>query len=301
MPRPLILHHPACQLHITGNGHPESPERLEAVLSGLTAYEHQLARRAEEQDLLLCHPQAYIDLVKKEIAEKRPMLSTGDVMLSQGSWEAALRAVGAVLDGVDAAASGRRPFCAIRPPGHHAETHQGMGFCLFNNVAIGARYAQKKLGAKRILIADWDLHHGNGTEEIFLNDPSVFYFSTHQHPLYPGTGLVSTDHIVNRPISPGFDSRLKVLEAFDELPALMDVFKPDFVFISAGFDAHRLDPLGQLNLETKDFLTLTQQLITIATKHAQGRLVSCLEGGYHLGALSACAKIHVEGLSCFTS
>jgi acetoin utilization deacetylase AcuC-like enzyme len=288
---PIIFTHKACLDHHTGPGHPERPERLRVVLEALRSFEQREARAATLPELALCHSEAYIALVKREIEAGNEELSTGDVRLSRGSWEAALRAAGAVLDGVDAAVGGRNSFCAVRPPGHHAERGKGMGFCLFNNVAIGARYAQKKYGMKRILIVDWDVHHGNGTEEIFAEDPSVFYFSTHQHPLYPGTGLASNEHISNVPISSKKGSRLKVLEAFSRLPELMQGFQPELTLISAGFDAHSRDPLGGLDLEGADFAALTDIVKPLAPK-----LVSVLEGGYDLIALAESSRAHVEHL-----
>lgn len=290
----LIITHPACLKHDTGPFHVERAARIQAILEALNE-ETQMARKAKVEELLLCHPLPYIELVKREIDEGRSELSTGDVVLSPGSWEAALYAVGAVLDGVDKTFEGKRPFCVVRPPGHHAESSRGMGFCLFNNVAIGARYAQKKHGIKRVLIADWDVHHGNGTEEIFRNDPFVFYFSTHQHPLYPGTGLISNEHILNVPIEAGIESRQKILNAFHDLAKQMESFKPELVMISCGFDANFRDPLGGLNLEDDDFFLLTKILTEIADKHAGGRMVSCLEGGYDLVALANSAKTHVKG------
>ncbi|MCB1113339.1 MAG: histone deacetylase family protein [Chlamydiia bacterium] len=297
MPKPLIIHHPDSLMHETGMLHPERSARVGAVLSGLKEVEHRLARAANREELQWVHPTEYIELVKQEIGDGKELLSTGDVVLSAGSWGAAVTAAGGAMDAVDAAFEGFRPFVATRPPGHHAEAAKGMGFCIFNNAALAARYAQIKKGLERVLIADFDVHHGNGTEAIFWDDPSVFYFSTHQHPLYPGTGLESKDHIVNYPISAGDNSRDEVLKAFETLPGLMDVFKPDLVIISAGFDAHSFDPLGGFNLNDKDFYRLTEILVQIADKHAEGRVISCLEGGYSLEALAVSAKTHVDALS----
>ena len=296
--KPLIISHPDCLKHGTGPLHPERAARISAALQDLQLYEQKLARSATIEELSLCHPLSYIHLVYQEILDHQPVLSTGDVVLSEGSWEAALKSAGGALDAVDAAFEGRRPFVVTRPPGHHAESSRGMGFCLFNNVAVAARYAQKTYGLSRVLIADWDVHHGNGTEEIFWDDPSVFYFSTHQHPLYPGTGLASNSHILNVPITANPGAFIKIFDAFKKLELAMDTFKPELVIISAGFDAHRLDPLGGLDLTEKDFLTLTEVLTTIADKHAKGRLISCLEGGYDLEALRLSAKYHVEALAC---
>lgn len=298
MKKTLIFTHRDCLNHITPFMHPESVSRVGAVLKNLNDYPHLECRKATIEDLLLCHPQSYIDLVFREIKEGQNILSTGDVYLSEGTHNAALRAVGAVLDSVDAAFSKpmQRSFAAIRPPGHHAETATGMGFCLFNNIAIGARYAQKKYGIKKILIVDWDVHHGNGTEEIFVNDPSILYFSTHESPLYPGTGLSSKGHIINIPIQKGSSSRSQVMQAFQALKDQIHHFGPELVMISAGFDAHKNDPLGGLNLETEDFRELTSLMVQIADAYAGGKIVSVLEGGYDLNALSDCAKAHVEAL-----
>lgn len=297
MPEPLIIHHPDSLLHDTGPFHPERAARIEATLSGLTHYEHKISRAATLEELTLVHPLSYIEQVKIDITSGSGLLSTGDVVLSLGTWTAALTSAGAALDAVDAVWQERRPFTVTRPPGHHAESEKGMGFCVFNNVALAARYARKKYGIKKILIADFDVHHGNGTEAIFYNDLDLFYFSTHQHPLYPGTGLKSTDHIVNFPIASGPQSRHEVLEAFNTLPLLMDRFKPELVIISAGFDAHKNDPLGGFTLEETDFGTLTEILVGIANRHSQGRILSCLEGGYDLTALRLSAKAHVAALA----
>lgn len=296
MKNTIIYTHNDCFDHLTPPSHPEKPERLAAVLKHLSDYQQIQSREATNEDLLLCHPQDYIDLVHKEISDGKLTLSTGDVFLSEGSWKAALRSVGAVLDAVDAAFADQRSFAAIRPPGHHAETAVGMGFCLFNNLAIGARYAQKKYGIKKILIVDWDVHHGNGTEEIFLNDSNIIYFSTHESPLFPGTGLKSKGHMINLPIKKGALSRLKVLQAFKALRDQIEPFGPELVMISAGFDAHKNDPLGGFNLETEDYRELTTLMVEIADAYAGGKVVSVLEGGYDLNALSDCAKAHVEAL-----
>jgi len=244
--------------HITPFGHPESVFRLISIKNRFRGTPLTPSRTASREDLLLCHTPEYVDLVKSEIEKGYATLSTGDVEICKGSWSAALAAVGAGLTGIDLMEDGVRVFAAIRPPGHHAEKARGMGFCLFNNIAIAALYARVQMKIERILIVDWDLHHGNGTEALFRNDKNIFYFSTHQSPLYPGTGLASSDHILNFPIRPGINSRKEILNAFSLLPGMMDKFKPELVLISAGFDAHKLDPLGSLDLETEDFGSLTR-------------------------------------------
>ena len=246
---------------------------------------------------MLCHTAPYLNYIKeavldcarKKLSDGSYMLATGDTQISPDSLKVARLAVGSVLNGVDHVMKGiaKNVFCIVRPPGHHANQKCGMGFCIFNNVAIGARYAQINYSdVKRVLIVDWDVHHGNGTEDIFIEDPSVFYFSTHQEGLYPGTGSShdigkgkGQGTILNCPIPPGADARLKVLEAFQvKLVQAMEIFKPNFVFISAGFDSREGDPLGGFNLTDADFMTLTQIVKDIADKYAKGRIVSVLEG-----------------------
>ena len=285
-----------CFEHLTPYGHPESVHRLKAIKSKFLGVLPTPSRSATRDDILICHPASYVDLVKSEIENGHTPLSTGDVEIMPKSWNAALAAVGAALTGIDLLEEGSRVFAAIRPPGHHAEKARGMGFCLFNNIAIAALYARKKLNIQRILIVDWDLHHGNGTEAIFKDDKHIFYFSTHQSPLYPGTGLHSNEHILNFPIHGGKNSRQEVLNAFALLPNAMAKFKPELVLISAGFDAHKLDPLGALDLETEDFGLLTRIVKNIANQYSEGRILSLLEGGYNLTALSESAYQHFEEL-----
>jgi acetoin utilization deacetylase AcuC-like enzyme len=303
--------------HQTGPWHPEQPFRVIAIDRALNAAGLKQSssllqpRLASEQDVLLCHSPLYLQLVRQEIEVLNDFnsvvsLSTGDVCISRHSFKTALLATGGVLTAIDQVFSvpGSSAFCAVRPPGHHACSSVGMGFCLFNHVAIAARYAQQKYGISRVLIADWDVHHGNGTQEIFYADPTVFYFSTHEKGLYPGTGWEDEKgkgpglgFTLNYPIASGPLSRLEVLEAFQiHLKEEMKVFKPEFVLVSAGFDAHEKDPLGHFNLNDYDFWSLTACVKEIADTYAEGRLVSVLEGGYHLQALASAAVAHVKAL-----
>jgi acetoin utilization deacetylase AcuC-like enzyme len=285
-------------LHKTPLGHPESPDRFSASLSFLHKYPLRKGRAALEEELHLVHTPEYVALAKNECLSGQSELSTGDVFISKGSFEAALYSAGSALSAVDYVfEEGHRAFSLMRPPGHHACAGRGMGFCLFNNAALAARYAQKKYGLKRIAILDFDLHHGNGTEEIFFDDPSILYASSHESPLYPGTGLSSTGHILNFPIPGGIGSREKVLDVYEKtLPPLCDDFKPELMIISAGFDAHKLDPLGHLDLETEDFFRLTKAIVKIAETNCQGRIVSLLEGGYHIRALRESIDVHIQAL-----
>ncbi len=263
-------------------------------------------RLANDDDLMRVHTASYVALVKAEVTQGRPTLSTGDTGLSAGSLDAARAGAGCVLAAVDAVMKGpsRRAFCAIRPPGHHASPGRGMGFCLFNNVAIGVRHAQVRYGVERTLIADWDVHHGNGTQDVFWRDGSVLFFDTHQHPWYPGTGLRTEAGdgkgrglIVNRPFPAGAGRR-EVLTAFrEELVPLAERFKPQLVMVSAGFDSRAGDPLGQFMLDDRDFDDLTAVVGDIARQFAHGRMVTVLEGGYALDGLTRAVQAHVRGLS----
>lgn len=307
-----VFHDRATLDHVPSAGHPESPARIAAVMTAVGALEKAgrltmgRVRQATDDDVLLVHSPAYLKTVRAEIAAGRRMLSTGDTELSRGSLTAALSAAGAVLSGVDTVMSGesRRAFCAVRPPGHHASQNRGMGFCVFNNIAIGARYAQRRYGVERILIADWDVHHGNGTQEVFWNDGAVLFFDTHQHPWYPGTGAQSetgdgkaSGLIFNRPFPAG-SGRRDILGVFrDVLVPAAEKFKPQLVMISAGFDSRGGDPLGQFTLTDADFADLTDTMTAIAQAHAGGRIVSVLEGGYALDGLSRAVTSHVARLS----
>ncbi len=302
----LLFTHPACLEHDAGSHHPESPARLRAVLQALERPEFAaLVRReapeAAAADLLRVHPQRQVERIFAAVPKAGHAGIDADTILSPHSGEAALRAAGAVAAAVDAVATGAaaNAFCAVRPPGHHAEPLRAMGFCVFNNIAIGALRAREVHGLARIAVVDFDVHHGNGTQARFADDASLFYASTHQSPLYPGTGAASetgVGNIVNAPLPPMSGAR-EFRQAFQRtiLPAL-DAFRPEMLLISAGFDAHRADPLAQLALDESDYTWVTEQLLDVAARHAGGRVVSALEGGYDLAALAASAAAHVRVL-----
>ena len=298
--------------HRTGPGHPESPRRLDAVMEALAPERLRIEltriepRRATREEILYCHTAAYYDLAKRDIESGTDSLSTGDTTVCPQSFDVALLAAGGALAAVDAV-MGRRvrgAFCAVRPPGHHARAAQGMGFCIFNNAAIAARYAQKKHKIGKVLVVDWDIHHGNGTQDIFYEDGSVFYFSTHQWPLYPGTGRrdetgagAGAGTNLNCPLPTGA-GRKEILGAFrDLLVPAADRFRPELVIVSAGFDSHFSDPLGGFGLTEEDFVDLTQIMKQIAGRHAGQRLISVLEGGYNLDGLAKATAAHVRALA----
>jgi acetoin utilization deacetylase AcuC-like enzyme len=308
----LLLTHPSFLDHDTGLGHPERPDRMRAIDKVLAHELFNALRREEaplrddvEEAIALAHPQAYIDCIRgaRPAEGQQPLHLDADTLLSSGSWEAALRAAGAGLAAVDRVlddASGiGNAFCQVRPCGHHAERERAMGFCIFNNVAIAGLYARKRYGCERIAVVDFDVHHGNGTQDIFWSDRDLFFGSTHQMPLYPGTGATSetgVGNVYNAPLRPG-DGGERFKEAMQAriLPAL-DNFRPDIVLISAGFDAHRDDPLANLRLTEPDFAWATQKIADIADRYARGRLVSLLEGGYNLAALAKSVGVHVGAL-----
>lgn len=303
-----LIADPISKEHITGPGHPERPERFDAAVAALSGMEltRLPARLAIDDEIALCHASKYIRTVQHEVMAGFHDLSTGDTTISARSLDAALSAVGAALNAVDAVIENKvqNAFCIARPPGHHATPTRGMGFCIFNSVAIAARYAQRKYGVDRVLIADWDVHHGNGTQDIFYTDGSVFFCSTHQYPWYPGTGPAEETGqdagegwIMNRPFPAGA-GREEILGAFQQMlvPAAERV-KPELVLISAGFDSRLGDPLGHFRLTDADFKDLTAVMLEIADKHAHGRLVSLLEGGYSLDGLACGVRAHVEALS----
>lgn len=310
-----IVVNPLFFQHETPFQHPESPLRGQAILEALDKeglLKNLLEpRRASEEEILYCHTPEYLKVLKKEVSVCRQgeirALSTGDAFISPGSYESALWAVGSTLAAVDQVFFEKhsKVFCVLRPPGHHACSDRGMGFCLLNNVAIAARYAQKKSPGLKVLIVDWDVHHGNGTQEIFEQDPSVFYFSTHQANFYPfGCGLEEQKGFgegkgatCNVPIKGGKGAKEQVLSAFEGLLLeKMEEFRPQIIFISAGFDAHAHDPLGGFDLYEQDFDRLTRGILQLADRFCEGRVVSVLEGGYNLRALASCAVSHVKTL-----
>jgi acetoin utilization deacetylase AcuC-like enzyme len=303
----LLLTHPASYGHEMGSVHPERPDRIRAIERALGADRFQplmreQAPRAAHAALLRVHPETYVAAIEEAAPRQGMARLDADTAMSPGTLEAAMRAAGGATFAVDEVMSGRRAnvFVATRPPGHHAERAAPMGFCFFNNAAIAARHAQAAHGAERVAIVDFDVHHGNGTQDIFWDDASVFYGSTHEMPLYPGTGAPGErgqhDQIVNAPLRAG-DGRDAFRDAFGAaiLPRLA-AFAPDLLVISAGFDAHRLDPLGHLNLVEDDFAWATRRLMAVAEKSCNGRVVSLLEGGYDLDGLSQSVAAHVAAL-----
>ena len=303
----VLLADPIAKEHDTGPRHPEQVARWEAAVRGLGDYAlaNSLPRAATADELALCHTREYVFQAERDVAAGLALLSTGDTNICPRSFDAATHAAGLCLQAVDLVMSqaARNAFCVVRPPGHHASAARGMGFCLFNNVAVAARYAQQQYGVERVLIADWDVHHGNGTQDVFYADPTVFFFSTHQSPWYPGTGAAretgegaGAGSTMNCPFPAGA-GRAEILGAFQEkLVRSMDDFKPDLVLLSAGFDSRAGDPLGHFRLTDTDFADLTGVMLEIADKHACGRLISVLEGGYNLAGLTQAVAAHTGAL-----
>ncbi len=299
-----VFSHSACLAHDTGPTHAESPARLAAVTAGLREAYPDLewceAPRASRGQLLRVHTESLLHAVLETRPSERIWLDP-DTILSPASAQAGLRAAGAVVAAVERVLNGeaKRAFCAVRPPGHHATCCAAMGFCLFNSIAVGAAHALDKFGLSRIAIADFDVHHGNGTQAIFEQEPRVVFASSHQMPLYPDSGHVSdrgVNNIFNAPLPPGAGGAQFRETWRTRLLPQMDAFRPQLVMISAGFDAHRRDPLAQLQLEAEDFDWITRELVAIANRHADGRVVSSLEGGYDLQALRESCVAHVGAL-----
>jgi acetoin utilization deacetylase AcuC-like enzyme len=298
--------HPVCIEHDTGRHHPERPDRLRHVLAGLDdpafrTLDRREAPLATREQIALAHPMDHVEAVLGAVPETGLAMLDGDTVVSPRSGEAALRAAGAIIAAVDSVMTGEmtNAFCATRPPGHHAEAAQAMGFCLFNNAVIAAHHARATHGLTRIVVVDFDVHHGNGTQHLFEADRGLFYASTHQMPLYPGTGAASErglGNIVNAPLRPGAGGE-EFREAMSRivLPALR-TFDPELLIISAGFDAHRDDPLGGMNLVEEDYAWATEKLCAIAAECCERRVVSTLEGGYDLDALRDSAAAHVQAL-----
>jgi acetoin utilization deacetylase AcuC-like enzyme len=311
MNRVGFLYHPDYLKHQTGPGHPERPDRLSHLVKHLLAQPlwnslmHLQPQHARIDHVTLVHPENYASGIAKACSSGITVLDGGDTHVSRESYDVALLAASAVTEAVDQVMTGKlnSAFCAVRPPGHHAGVATAMGFCLFNNAAIAARYAQKAHGIERVAILDWDVHHGNGTQEIFYEDPSVLYISLHQYPFYPGTGAEGETgsgkgkgFTLNCPMKAGSGEK-EYLEAFEKkiLPALKD-YKPELLIISAGFDAHQADPLAGINLTEESFGRMTAFVRDFARDACGGKIVSVLEGGYDLGALAGSVEAHLEGL-----
>ncbi|MGD2152181.1 MAG: histone deacetylase [Gemmatimonadales bacterium] len=316
-PQTLVVYHHDCAGHDTGPGHPERADRLRALHKALDDSMPRLSGRvqrvesgrAADEHLTLVHRSSHVERVSQAVRRSADLGGIvhldPDTPVSPGSWAAALAAAGTVLTAIDALldGSGANAFCLTRPPGHHATQDRAMGFCLFNNVAIGARYAQSR-GLERALIIDWDVHHGNGTEAIFYEDPDVYYLSMHQWPHYPGTGQslhrghgAGEGATLNLPVPPGLPADGYVRAISDGIETALSGFRPDIVFISAGFDAAAGDPLAGLTLEPADYHELTRRVVEIARSHCQGRVISALEGGYDLGLLAECGLAHITALA----
>jgi acetoin utilization deacetylase AcuC-like enzyme len=306
-----LIYDTICRRHETGH-HPENPARFSVIFEALkkdASLWQQLTklspREASDEDIIRCHSERLIEQVRKLCERGIPYIDL-DTVISAQSFTVAKLAAGAVIEGVDQVFTGQaqNAFALVRPPGHHATPGRSMGFCLFNNAAVGARYAQAVYGAERVLIIDWDVHHGNGTQDIFYDDPTVFYFSTHQYPYYPGTGSTGErgegkgeDTTLNIPLREGTSARDHRQAFSAALQAIESAFPPDLIIISAGFDSRRGDPLGGLLLEDSDFREMTKEVMDMAERHGEGRVVSVLEGGYNLDTLGEVVRTHVTALA----
>ncbi len=302
-----VFHHPDCLNHHTPPGHPEQVARLEAIGEALAedrfaALDRREAPLCSDDDILLCHPQSHLDTIVVATPDAGSRALDADTHLSPGSIQAARRAVGGCIAAVDAVLGDEvdNAFVACRPPGHHAEQSTPMGFCLFGNAAIAARHAIERHGLQRVVVVDFDVHHGNGTQALLWDEAQALFFSSHQHPLWPGSGKSDETgahgQIHNLPLSPHSDGKLMRAVYNSLVWPKIEKYQPQLIIISAGFDAHRDDPLAQLNWSTEDFVWLTQKICGLATKHCQGRVVSTLEGGYDLRALAEATAAHVSVL-----
>jgi len=303
----LLLSHPDCLQHVTPYGHPEQVARLQRVLKALETSEFNALTRenapmGEAAHVLLAHPLAHLKHLQDVAPTQGQISLDADTHMSAGSLTAALRAVGANTRAVDQVMGGnvQNAFCATRPPGHHAEREKPMGFCLFGNVAIAAKHALENHGAERVAIVDFDVHHGNGTQDLLWDDSRTLFCSSHQMPLYPGSGAATETgahgNVLNYPLSEGGSTNTMQAAYEGEILPAIEAFNPDLILISAGFDAHRADPLAGLMWEVDDFRWLTHRICDVADKVCGGRIVSTLEGGYDLDALAACVAVHVEVL-----
>ena len=312
MSRCGLLYDPVFLKHITSAGHPEQPKRASHAYEGIVreGLDHKtiplICSPCQQEHLNRVHTKEYLSQAEKDITSGLPQLSTGDTSVCKNSWDVALRTTGGIVEATSKIFGGAidRAFCLSRPPGHHATQSHGMGFCIFNHAAVAARYAQSVHGAEKVLVVDWDVHHGNGTQDIFYEDESVYFFSTHQSPWYPGTGSreetgsgQGLGYNRNHPLSAGAGYTEIVENAFaDDLAHRMNRYRPDLVIISAGFDSKLGDPLGQFRLTDEDFSKLTQIIRSIAKEHCNGRILSILEGGYHLEGLSQACVAHLKAL-----
>ena len=293
------------QNHITGPSHPERIDRVKVINEKLKKLDNKIEwfqpRPFNEAVIENVHDKKYLDNISLSFPKKGIKFLDGDTIVSPGSKQAALDAIGSIIMGIDQVNSRKfkNTFCSVRPPGHHAESNKAMGFCIYNNVAVGAAYLLNHYKYNKVAIVDYDVHHGNGTQEIFYNNPNVLYISTHQYPFYPGTGSSnekgSSDNILNIPLDSGTKSDV-YLNSFEHVLKKLKNFKPEFILLSSGFDAHAEDPLAQVNLKSKDFYEITKRILNTANDICDGKVVSILEGGYNLNALAESAYEHVRAL-----
>ena len=292
--------------HDTGPGHPECPERIPSIINGLKRIQSKNliwkdVGSFDEKYIKLTHSEKYLEKINQSFPKEGLDFLDGDTIVSKGSKKAAYDAVSSIINAIDAVMNKEfnNAFCVVRPPGHHAEKEQAMGFCIFNNVAVGATYLLEKYKLNKVAIIDFDVHHGNGTQDIFYNEKKVLYISSHQFPFYPGTGSEDEtgkyNNILNIPLKAETSSK-EFFDSYKKVYDKLNEFKPEFILLSAGFDAHKNDPLANINLESKDYYTLTKEIMKIAKQICENKIVSILEGGYNLAAIQESAKYHVEAL-----